>query len=83
VAEYGIETVPDNMPDDPGNGDKMAPTMQESIALGMQRLNELHSDTYGQGSTVGDLMPLANVTPDLDPSVGTLDTFDQKPGVEG
>jgi hypothetical protein len=83
VAEYGIQTVPDGMPADPGNADKIAPTVTEAIAAGMQRLNELHSDTYGQGSTIGDVMPVANVTPDLDPGVGTIDSFDQKPGVEG
>lgn len=83
MAQYGIETVPDGMPDDPGTGDKIAPTIQESIALGMQRLNELHGDTFGQGSTIGDLMPLSNVTPSLDPGVGSIDAFDQKPGVEG
>lgn len=83
MAQYGIDTVPDGMPDDPGNGDKMAPTMQAAIAQGLQRLNELHGDTLGQGSTIGDLMPISNVTPDLDPGVGVIDTFDEKPGVEG
>jgi hypothetical protein len=83
VAENGIQTVPDGMPADPGNSDKIAPTVAEAISVGMQRLNELHSDTYGAGSTIGDLMPIGNVTPDIDPGVGTIDSFDQKPGVEG
>lgn len=82
MSQYGIQTVPDGMPVDPGNGDKMAPTVQEAISLGMQRLNELHNDTYGQGSSIGDPMPMANVVPALDPGVGAIDTFDQKPGVE-
>lgn len=82
MAENGIQTVPDGMPADPGNADKIAPTVAEAIAAGMQRLNELHGDTLGAGSTIGDVMPLANVTPDLDPAVGAIDTFDQKPGVE-
>jgi hypothetical protein len=83
VAEYGIKTVPDGMPADPGNGDKIAPTLTEAISVGMQRLNELHSDTYGAGSTIGDLMPIPDVLPDLDSAVGTINSFDQKPGVEG
>lgn len=81
MAEYGIETVPDGMPDDPGNSDKIAPTVADSIAAAMARGFELQGDTYGV--VIGDVMPLANVLPDLDPGVNSLDVFDQKPGVEG
>ena len=84
MAEYGIETVPDGMSDDAGNGDKVGHTVAESIALAMARGNELVSDTYGAGSVVGDLMPIHEVLPELDAGVGSLTTgtFDQKPGGE-
>lgn len=82
MAEYGIKTVPDGMPSDAGTSDKMAPTLADAIAEAMGRHAELERDTHGPGSTIGDLMPVINVTPNLDPGVGQVDTFDQKPGVE-
>lgn len=58
MAADGIQTVPAGMPDDAGTADNMAPTLVEAIAEAMARFGELHSDTFGQGSTIGDLMPV-------------------------
>lgn len=84
MAEYGIETVPDGMSDDVGNGDKVGHTVAEAIALALERGQNLQHDAYGMGSTIGDLMPINEVLPETDAGVGSLTTgtFDQKPGGE-
>ena len=41
---------------DPGGQDIVSATVAGSVAAANARLAELQADTYGQGSTIGDLM---------------------------
>ncbi len=58
MADYGIVAVPDGVGKDAGNSDKMAPDVSMSIAQALAKMNELWSDMMGQGSVIGDLMPV-------------------------
>jgi hypothetical protein len=42
--------------DDPGGRDIVSGDVAGSVAAAKARLAELESDTFGQGSTIGDLM---------------------------
>lgn len=46
---------------DPGGGDAVAGDVAGAVTAAMDRRGELESDTYGQGSTIGDLMTLPPV----------------------
>ena len=46
---------------DPGGGDSIAGDPAAAVAAAMARREELASDTYGQGSVIGDLMDLPPV----------------------
>ena len=43
---------------DPGGSDKTSGTVAGAVAAAQARQSELQSDTYGQGSQIGDLLPL-------------------------
>jgi hypothetical protein len=43
---------------DPGGSDKTAGTVAGAVAASDARQQELQSDTYGQGSRIGDLMSM-------------------------
>jgi hypothetical protein len=64
----GIYTSADN---DPGGRDDVATSVAGAIANAMARQHELQRDTYGQGSLIGDLMPMAQ--PVAGPGVGLSD----------
>lgn len=49
---------------DPGGRDKVSGTAAGSVAASDARLGELQSDTYGMGSTIGDLVMLPDVVSD-------------------
>jgi hypothetical protein len=57
---------------DAGGRDSVAGTVAASIAASTARWQELQSDTFSQGSTVGDLISLPANT--LDPAVGVTGT---------
>jgi hypothetical protein len=43
---------------DPGGSDKTSATVAGAVAAAQARQRELESDTFGQGSVLGDLMDL-------------------------
>lgn len=57
---------------DPGGRDPVAGDVAGAVAAAHARLGELQSDTYGQGSVIGDLLDLPRGY--LDPGVGSLGT---------
>ena len=57
--------------DDPGGRDIVAADPAAAVAAANARLTELASDTYGQGSVMGDLLDLPHSP--FNPAVGTLD----------
>jgi len=60
--------------DDAGGRDDVAATVAGAVAAAQARYGELQSDTYGQGSAIGDLMTLPPNP--LDPGVGSLGVTD-------
>lgn len=56
---------------DAGGRDIVSGTTAGAEAAAAARLAELQSDTYGQGSVIGDLLALPHS--DMNPAVGTLD----------
>jgi len=46
---------------DPGGRDPVSSSVAGSVANGQARYYELQSDTYGQGSRIGDLLDLPDV----------------------
>jgi hypothetical protein len=46
---------------DPGGSDRIAGTVDGAVAAAMARQADLAADTYGPGSTIGDLMTLPPV----------------------
>jgi hypothetical protein len=46
---------------DPGGGDGVAGDVAGAVTAAMDRRSELASDTFGQGSVIGDLMDLPPV----------------------
>lgn len=85
MAEYGIETYPEGMATGPGLEAKMAPTVPMSISQALAYMQDRQSDTFGEGSIIGDLMPVkgpisqAGNSPLLD-SDGDYD-YDKSPDV--
>jgi hypothetical protein len=59
---------------DAGGQDKTSPTVAGAVAAAMARQHELESDTFGQGSVIGDLMAMP--PNQLDPGVGATGTTD-------
>lgn len=59
--------------DDAGGRDDVASTVAGAVAGAEARFAEHQADTYGQGSTIGDLMTLAPV--DSNPAVGDDDPW--------
>jgi hypothetical protein len=59
---------------DPGGGDKTAGTVDGAVAAADARQHELESDTFGQGSKIGDLMTLP--PGGLDPAASSPGTTD-------
>ena len=59
---------------DAGGRDDVAATSAEAMANAEARYHEHETDTYGQGSTIGDLMPMPPSP--LDPGVGSLGITD-------
>jgi hypothetical protein len=59
---------------DAGGRDDVAGSVAEAVANAEARFHEHMSDTYGQGSTIGDVMTFPPNP--LDPGVGTLGTTD-------
>jgi hypothetical protein len=57
---------------DAGGTDSVAGDVAGAVAAAEARYREYQSDTYGQGSTYGDLMSLPHSP--LDPAVGVLDS---------
>ena len=53
--EAHIQVHGDN---DPGGQDKTSQSVQGAIGAAMARQHELESDTFGQGSSIGDAMGL-------------------------
>jgi hypothetical protein len=64
---------------DPGGHDRVSGTVDGAVAAAMARQAELQSDTYGPGSTIGDMMTLP--PNHLDPGVGTTGTTDPSGGL--
>lgn len=56
---------------DPGGRDIVSGTTAGAEAAAAARLAELQSDTYGQGSVIGDLLDLPSSP--FNPAVGVLD----------
>jgi hypothetical protein len=59
---------------DPGGRDDVAGSVAAAVAAAEARFGEHMSDTYGQGSTIGDTMTLPPNF--LDPGVGSTGTTD-------
>jgi hypothetical protein len=59
---------------DPGGSDKTAGTVDGAVAAALARQHELESDTFGAGSTIGDLMTFPPNP--IDPGVGSLGATD-------
>jgi hypothetical protein len=59
---------------DAGGGDKTSGTVAGAVAAAQARMGEMESDTFGQGSRIGDVMALPPVG--LDPGVGSLGETD-------
>ena len=57
---------------DPGGSSKITGDVASAVAASDARWRELQSDTYGQGSHIGDTMTLPPSP--LDPGVGSLGT---------
>ena len=57
---------------DPGGRDNVAGTVGESVTSANARLHELQSDTFGVGSTIGDLVMFPPAP--LDPGAGVGNT---------
>lgn len=57
---------------DPGGRDDVAATVGESVTAANARLHELQSDTFGLGSTIGDLVQFPPSP--LDPGTGVGNT---------
>lgn len=56
---------------DAGGRDIVSGTTDGAVAAAAARLAELQSDTFGQGSVIGDLLDLPHSP--MNPAVGTLD----------
>lgn len=56
--DSGIMSTPGGMASDAGNSDDHSGTVAGAVAQAMARQAELASDTHGQGTTIGDLVPL-------------------------
>jgi len=69
--EVHVQVHGDN---DAGGQDKISPTVDGAVAAAMARQTELASDTYGQGSRIGDAMTFPPAP--LDPGVGSLGATD-------
>jgi|GraSoiStandDraft_37_1057305.scaffolds.fasta_scaffold347706_1 hypothetical protein len=50
---------------DAGGQDDVAGSVAGAVAAADARMHELQSDTYGQGSTIGDLLTLPPVPEDI------------------
>lgn len=57
--------------DDAGGRDIVSGTVDGSVAAANARLAELESDTFGQGSVIGDVLSLPSSP--MNPAVGVLD----------
>jgi hypothetical protein len=55
---------------DAGGRDTVSPTTDGAVAAAQARYGEHESDTFGQGSTIGDVMALP--ASDMNPAVGVL-----------
>lgn len=64
--------------DDPGGRDSVAGDVAAAVTVAMDRRAELASDTYGQGSVIGDLMRLP--PGGLDPAASSPGTTDPAGG---
>jgi hypothetical protein len=53
-----LMATPDEITNDAGNLSAISPTVDGAVTARENRYQELQSDTYGQGSTIGDLMQL-------------------------
>lgn len=56
---------------DPGGRDPVAGDPASAVAAANARLAELQADTFGQGSTIGDVLTLPSSP--FNPAVGVLD----------
>lgn len=56
---------------DAGGRDPVSGTVDGAVAAVNARLAELESDTYGQGSVIGDVLTLP--ASDMNPAVGVID----------
>jgi hypothetical protein len=56
---------------DAGGRDIVSPTVDGAVAAANARLAELQADTFGQGSTIGDVLTLPSSP--FNPAVGVLD----------
>jgi hypothetical protein len=63
---------------DAGGRDDVASSVAEAVANATARYHEHMTDTYAQGSTIGDILTLPPSA--LDPGVGTLGTTDPAGG---
>jgi hypothetical protein len=63
---------------DAGGRDDVAGSVADAMANAEARYHEHQGDTYGQGSTVGDIMTMP--PGGLDPGVGTTGTTDPSGG---
>ena len=59
---------------DPGGRDIASDSVAGSMTMAAARLAELQGDTFGQGSTIGDLMPMPPSP--LDPAASSPGTTD-------
>jgi hypothetical protein len=61
---------------DPGGRDPVAASVQEAVASEEARYTELAADTYGAGSTIGDVMTLPDVPAASSKHTGPVDWRD-------
>jgi hypothetical protein len=61
---------------DPGGRDTVAASVAEAVANTEARYHELAGDTYGAGSTIGDVMDLPGVVSDMSKHTGSPNSPD-------
>jgi hypothetical protein len=64
---------------DPGGRDPVAASAAEAVANTEARYHELAADTYGAGSTIGDVMDLPSVVSDWSKHTGSASAADFGP----
>ena len=64
---------------DPGGRDPVAASVAEAVANEEARYTELAADTYGAGSTIGDVLTLPGVVSDVAQHTGGVNAVSYNP----